>query len=380
MEDSKRYQTTINNHIKNTKACSKITQNQSVYFSVLKAILIYCVVFAHLCEYFLDNTALFVLVGFIYTFHMPLFAFATGVFGKFSLSRFFGAFLLYFVFSTLRLVLNIVVSTTPVQVDFLYILNKFIDPQWTLWYLLAYAVWLLTYLFIKNVKVWQILLAFIIPLFLGFVPWINTYFSASRIFYFLPFFLAGRYVMQNKDKFFDLLFKAQNVKGKLIAGLSLIFVLVFFIFSKDIVGVGWLYGRSGYNDAESFLFAEAGILFRFTGYLLSIVACVSILFLLPYRKEGEFKTRFMRELEKLVVIVGKSTLSVYLIHSFLVSVYDYLMHDFMVNYPIVMIASLVIVPLAITALLSIKWIAKPIGLLANPIKLKKTKNTDEKAG
>ncbi len=345
----------------------KFSANESKYFSILKAILIYAVVFAHLIACYYPNDVFGVMLSFIYTFHMPLFVFSTGVFGKFSLRRFFGALLVYVVFSGLRIGLNVAVGAEPNNMPFIDVLNKFIHPQYTLWYMLAYSVWLLTTLFIKKVKIWHILLSFAISLGLGFAPFINTFLSASRIFYFLPFFMIGRYVRQNKDKFFEILSKAQNLTTKLICAFTLVFVIVFFVLTKDVLDYSWLFGNSPYQDNKT------GLLLRFAGFSISIISSLALVLILPYKTEGGYKTKFMVKTESLVEYVGKNTLSVYLLHTFLIAVFDEFTHDFLLNNVALLVLSVIILPIALCLVLSIKYISKPIGFLANPVIKKKPK-------
>ncbi len=345
----------------------KLTPNQSKYFFLLKGLLIFTVVMGHLGEFFSNNPTIFVIVGFIYTFHMPLFAFTTGVFSKFSVSKILGALTLYFIFSTLRIftnyIANVLILKTSFDLSATAIIQKFAYPQWTFWYLPAYCVWVLSCSVIKRVNLLQVLIAFAIPLFLGYFKFINSFLTLSRIFYFFPFFLLGKYARQNKDKFFELLSKLQNLKGKIISVLGTALAITVICLVRKYVTKSWLYGKEPYSS-------DFDCLLRILAYALTLITSTALLVFLPYKPNGKFKCKALNFLEKLGSFVGKNTLSVYLLHSSLIAVFDHLTHGYLATRPIFLALALITIPLILCLILSLKWIAFPINFINNLFKKK----------
>lgn len=158
------------------------------YFDNLRGFLILCVIVGNSLEY-IYQTAIDIhyLVLFIYLFHMPLFTFISGYFCK----------------KSKRTTQEKVIATVKLYLFsqiFYHLFNKIIlkgtsnfellKPNWTLWYLFALTFWYILSDYIHNYKK-AFIISIIISLFLGFDKTIGPYASSSRIFFFLPFFIAG---------------------------------------------------------------------------------------------------------------------------------------------------------------------------------------------
>ena len=192
------------------------------YFDNLRGFLIIAVIIGNSLEYISPSSVNpHYLILFLYLFHMPLFTFISGYFCKKSkrstsdkvfdttkIYLFAQAF--YFVFN--RYVLNM----KSVRFQLLY-------PSWTLWYLLALTVWYVISDHIKNYKR-ALILSITASLLIGFDGSIGTYASASRIFFFLPFFIAG--MAFDKEQFLEK-YKKYAVHFSILT--SIILIILFFI-------------------------------------------------------------------------------------------------------------------------------------------------------
>ena len=102
----------------------------------LKCLLIFAVVFGHMLELFMGkNDSFKVIYLVIYSFHMPLFAFISGVFARFSPEKIRNHLIYpYVVFQILYLLFANSVLEKEAEV-------QFTTPYWLLWYLFASIAW-----------------------------------------------------------------------------------------------------------------------------------------------------------------------------------------------------------------------------------------------
>lgn len=168
----------------------------------LKVFLLFCVVLGHALERDIGyDIAAANLYRVLYLFHMPLFAFVSGLGAKsgpacFKQAR--QAFKQYLCAQGLVLLVCLLVQPG----SFSFYLTR---PYWHLWYLLSLASWQLlaggAHLVmahtgprtIARTKVWLLLLAVAAGLLAGYLPAIGRAFSLSRTLVFFPFFLAGAF-------------------------------------------------------------------------------------------------------------------------------------------------------------------------------------------
>lgn len=271
--------------------------NRLVYFDYLKAFLIFFVVLGHCVDIFPTSRAFKALYLFIYTFHMPLFVFVSGFFAKWKISRFYAYFLIYFVFTILQILLKVLIIEPHVSHSFLILVGYIFDPLWGLWYLPALAVWTLSVKFIKHVKFWHIFAFIGLTLILGFTP-IGAGLTLSRIFYFFPFFLLGRWCKQNGEAFTKFIEQLQKVKIKFLSILVLALVAVLIILFIDYIPKGFFYGKYSYSNGIDLIFR---IISMFTG----VITGLAVMFLIPYKNKSKCK---------IINYIGQKTLSIYLYH------------------------------------------------------------------
>ena len=68
-----------------------------LYFDYLKFFLIFFVVFGHMIEKYIENPVMRAIYFFIYSFHMPVFIFISGMFAKYDKKRCLRYLLIYFI-------------------------------------------------------------------------------------------------------------------------------------------------------------------------------------------------------------------------------------------------------------------------------------------
>ncbi|ATD56826.1 hypothetical protein BTM21_03280 [Clostridium chauvoei] len=204
---------------------SKILIKRNYLLDNLKVLLIFCVVFGHVIEYYINQSQ--ILKGiyiFIYIFHMPLFVFISGYFSKniekISKSAIKGLLLPYIIFNMIWYT-AVYIGTREFMFSVLY-------PGWTLWYLLSLFFWRISLKHLINIK-YILPISFIFGLLIGLLPGGSSVLSISRTITFLPFFLLGYYTRENHlDKIKE--------KNKLISTIIIIiFICITFYVVKIIL-------------------------------------------------------------------------------------------------------------------------------------------------
>ena len=223
---------------------------------------------------------------FIYIFHMPMFAFLSGLFLKsgeqcrkqgLRLLKLCGIFQLVVVFAPFG-------KQNP------------LIPNWYLWYLLSSGIWmLLGWLWFKYgkeyLKIPVLVCAVILGCSVGYLPWINKVLSLSRTIVFFPYFFVG--ILCDPEKL-------QKKTGWPFALLLLpLFVLATYWWRK--VPVSFLYQADPYGEIGY------GWLHRLIAYAMGAGISWAILCCVPGRRFWFSK-------------LGGDTMLPYLIHGPLVLV------------------------------------------------------------
>ena len=269
----------------------------------LRCLLIFSVVFGHLLELFMGSQGLDrILYLTIYSFHMPLFAFVSGVFAKFDPGRIRGGMVYpYLIFQTLYIwYANAVLGR---ETDLQYT-----TPYWLLWYLFAMVAWNLALPLAgaKNgkTKAVMLLLAFAAAVMIGFDNRAGYYLSVSRIVEFFPFFLMGYYCkgMREDTKRLIGIVQSHRLKIFLAVFCTLFICLAVGVISsneEDIRSV-WLYGSSSYDNGDYG--------WKLRAVCMAVAASWLVFFLtvIPVRRIP------------LISAAGAHTMTVYLLHRFFI--------------------------------------------------------------
>lgn len=276
------------------------------FFDNAKAVLIFLVVLGHLTINYLDLYNMRFLYFFIYTFHMPLFIFISGIFAKktinsatFNVKKIFTLILLYILFKIVLFLLS--------KYGFHYESSlSLFQEAGVPWYLLATAIWITATYLLKTVKR-ELLLpaAFLVGILIGYESVVGDYLVLSRVFTFSPFFLLGYYT--DPEKLIQVLTEKSN---KTLAIFFLLFVgiSIYFLTQDNYFLVHFFEGRQSYISIGQHMF---GGLYRLAAYVTSLFMSLAILTLIP--KKQTFFTH-----------IGRVTSQIYIIHYPLISIYNYL--------------------------------------------------------
>ncbi|MER1956659.1 MAG: acyltransferase family protein [Solibacillus sp.] len=266
---------------------------RDAYFDNAKALLIVGVVLGHTLSGMLGETRwMDSLYMFIYTFHMPAFIFVTGYYAKVLRTKrdwwklIKSVVLPYFIFQFLYTAYYIYVLELSVTFNF------FENLRWGLWFLVSLFCWRVLLPFFTRSK-WMIVVALVISLIAGELPFINELFSLSRTVYFFVFFIAGYHLSVDP-------LKKAGKRGKLIGVIVLVLIFISMYVMNDTSWREWLFGRLPYIELEPFIFGN-GMLNRLTIYMICGVAMIAFLAAVPTKKYSW-------------TVIGQRTMAIYLFH------------------------------------------------------------------
>lgn len=263
----------------------------------VKCLLIFLVVLGHICDPFTANsTAMRCIFMFIYTVHMPLFLFISGLFSKKNInearySKIFSYLVLYLV---IKMLLSISTALANQQVEF-SLFNEASVP----WYALALFVYsIITVALRKFSHKYVFAFAIILSCFVGYDSSVSDFLALSRLFVFYPFFFAGYCLEPVKlEKIFA------NKMVQKASWVILVCWIAFLIWKID--AVYWirpmLTGRNPYSVLEKY--NQYGGAIRLLYYLIVFVLGIVIISVIPKKFHI-----------KLISNIGRRTLQIYALH------------------------------------------------------------------
>lgn len=271
-------------------------EKRDAYFDNAKLFLMILVVFGHLLQPLADDHPLYNdLYYFIFTFHMPAFILISGYFTKSGpkpIMNLVKKLLVPYLF--FQLLYSGYYTLIGLQDSFSFDLGI---PQWSLWFLLSLFCWNVLLHLTNYFSVKRILLAsVVVALLVGYFPIFDRYLALQRTLTFFPYFMAGYALPKSWIE------KLKTYPKKWIAVL-LFGGLFLFIQGNDLINKYWVFGSKPYEDYlnHPILGGPQRLLF-FAAGLVGILA-----FLLVVPKNRHFFSTW-----------GKNTLTVYLLHGFLV--------------------------------------------------------------
>ncbi|ONI46299.1 hypothetical protein AN641_01915 [Candidatus Epulonipiscioides gigas] len=314
-------------------------QNRIYLLDNLKGLLIFLVVLGHSLELYIDDAFFIeIIYTFIYLFHMPVFVFISGYFsknvGKCRQKAFRNFFVPYLIFNTIWALVSIPV----VGIENISLLT----PGWALWYLISMFFWRISLKDLIRVK-YIFPISFIIGITTGLSAEFGTFLSLSRTLFFLPFFLGGYYLTENK-----LLSFRNEKKFFSIFMISLTVILAVVLSYTNIIPVQFLYGSQAYNNFELPLWAL--IIARIYMYIIGF----SFVYILVNIVKPT-KTFFSK--------VGTNTFSVYILHTYLVSLV-YIVNNF-IPFEFLKFLVCIITSIIITYILSLNKVMRIFTKLIN---------------
>ena len=268
-------------------------------FDNIKVLLIFLVVFGHLLELIADKTFSHDLYLVIYSFHMPAFVFVSGYFARWSPKKILTRLAwVYILFQVVYILFDNALfgNSSPIQ---------FFTPYWLMWYMLVmvYCYCLIPFIDTASAPKRAIILglAVAVSLLAGFDDNVGRFMSLSRLFTFLPYFIAGFYMGKSRDSLAKLEEKLGRRKPlAVVVALIAVVIAAVFVLSCDAITPNVLFGASSY--------AAAGYGPLLKGALLLVAtAFIALLLLATPNRRIPF-----------VTAVGAGTLSIYILHGFIV--------------------------------------------------------------
>lgn len=247
----------------------------------LKLFLLYLVLYGHWIEpQIYDSEFILYQYKFIYGFHMPLFAFLSGLFIRNpddcvrQIKKILPIYLL------LQGMMTILKAS-----------EDLLTPYWVLWYLLSDCLWLCfgwIWFRIGNKRSGYVCLGmlFLIGALAGYIPWLDRTFSGSRSIVFLPYFFMGLLCST------DVKWKEHRRLGALAFACA---SCLFYLFIRHIP-VSFLYQAGPFGTTEN------SFLFRCVCYAFGILLCFFFLTFAPGKRFPFTK-------------MGADTLPAYLLHA-----------------------------------------------------------------
>ncbi len=267
-------------------------------FDNIKFVAILLVVVGHVISPYVGKSDMFKsLFIFIYTFHMPLFIFISGLFQK----RFS---------DTNRLKLNKV--TFYIALGFLlkgyvYICRVIADKKPAVnllgdgnisWFMFALSMFMVTAYITRKIHPAIVLsVSFVIGCVSGYIDFIDDTLYLSRYFVYLPFYLAGYYMTP------QLLIKIEkHFVSKIISGVAMLLYFIMCFRNLDFVyQLRRLF--TGRNPFSALPFDNCGFQHRILCYVISALMCLAVFCFIPNIKIP------------LISKMGANTLSVYFWHN-----------------------------------------------------------------
>ncbi len=240
-------------------------------WDILKLILIFLVVFGHVCEQYHGSTGIFF---FIYSFHMPLFIFVSGLFSKRTINekrydKIFTYLLLYLFIKCISFFSGVINKGT--------VYFSLFKETGVPWYAFAIFAFCLITVLLRSIKPKYVFIGSIILACLaGYDREIFSFLVSSRIIVFYPFFYAG-YALNPNTVNEKLSSKRVKITS---AGVIVGYIAILSIFFDEMRFLKpLLSGQNHFFRLEKL--AEYGALFRLGYYAVVFLLCAAIISLVP---------------------------------------------------------------------------------------------------
>ncbi len=285
-------------------------KTRSIWLDNLKGFLIICVVAGHFLESGIDynSSTCKALFLFIYSFHMPLFIFTSGLMCKHAIQTKQSLQQKIIYFAGLFLILKILIF--PFQrlnnPDLKFSLVK---TDGVPWYLFAMCIfYILAYMLQKADKRKILFYSVCLALLAGYDNGIGDVFVLSRCIVFFPCFVLGW--MCDADTLEDFLHKP------ILQIITPIVLFGFFIICRLKIDSVYIFRRffTGRSSYEALLDEqeEIGFLFRLLAYMITFLVSVCILSIIPRRKCFHLD------------VLGRESLQIYFFHRPILFLLEYM--------------------------------------------------------
>lgn len=283
-----------------------IEKKRYYYIDNIKALLIFAVVLGHLCEV-MSFSGKGILYMLIYVFHMPAFAFCSGIFATFNKRKIFENLIYpYLIFQTLYVLFDHYLLKNSPKL-------QYTKPYWLMWYLLAMIIWECALPLFQDIsrtkKLLVILIAFALSLFVGRDENVSYVLSLSRILVLFPFFILGYYFKQSSF-FIPISTKScrtsKNFKFVRDFLAILVGIIIFILIKKhNAINPKWLY--------DSYSYTALQYNYHIRGYfmLCAFIITAFLFFAMPDIKIP------------IVTRIGEHTFPIFLLHGFCVRAFSH---------------------------------------------------------
>ena len=290
-------------------ADSLIKRERSSKWDILKFVMIFLVVLGHAADYYTaDTESMKALFFFIYTFHMPVFIFVSGLFAKRTVNekrkdKIAGYLILYLVFKIFDFGYKAIFVGAPK----FSLLSESAAP----WFMLALFELAVITIIVKDFSPKFVLpISIALACIIGYDPEIRDFLALSRVIIYFPFYYIG-YITDLKKLEEFCRKKALKIGS---AAFLIAYAVIVFVFSDKMYWLRpLLTGRNPFSVLGPVSW-EYGFLFRLGYYVIVAAVCLAIIVITPD------KTPF-----GIIPKLGQRTLSVYFFHNFaLFIIYPYL--------------------------------------------------------
>lgn len=322
-------------------------------WDILKFFLIFLVVLGHLIEVFGGgsehmNAALF----WIYTFHMPLFIFISGMFSKKTVNekRYDKMAVFLFLFFIIKIILFVsrIIAYGTFSLSFLQ--NNDLP-----WYMLAMFIFSLVTVALRKFSP-----AYIFPLIIliacvaGYDSEIGDKFAAMRLIVFYPFFYAG-YCLEPKKvmEFTDRKYVKIISAVVLIAFTVVVITKINFLFQFKPL----LAGRGNFSSLKDY--GKYGCFFRLLYYIFVFVIGTAVISLTPNRLTSK----------GIISKMGSRSIQVYTLHYVFIHFADGRLKNIITTVPPA--AAIIVMSVIITLVCSLKFWEPLFKLIMNPLRKEK---------
>lgn len=266
-------------------------------WDILKFFMIFLVVLGHAADFYTaESQAMKNLFMIIYTVHMPVFIFVSGLFSKKTVNekrydKMLGYVVLYFALKLLPFAYRFSEMKFPG-------INLFTESG-SPWFMLALFVFNLVTVAVRDRSPKYILIfSIVFACFAGYDANINDFLSLSRIIVFYPFFYLGYCIDRSK---IEKICCNKKIKAA-AAAVIMIFVIVVIVNGEDVYLLRPLTtGRRAYHLLDNI--GRWGFLLRLAYYAVSALVSFAVIIVSPSKTPFGFCAK-----------LGQRTLSVYAFH------------------------------------------------------------------
>lgn len=313
------------------------------FYDNLKFILIVLVVVGHFLDIKANNSDIYKgLFLFIYSFHMPLFIFISGLFYK---NKKIKEKVVMFILIGLLTKIVLFLTSFILYGNTSFSLLNYPDLPW---FMIALAF----YIFISSIlnkvdKKYLLFFSILIACITGYDSNIGSFLSLSRIIVFYPFFILGQMMDKNE------IIKLHNDKMLQLISIFVIIIWIIVCF----YGLDYSYilrplytGKNPY--IVNTIFIKWGMLYRLICYITTICISLAILCIVPLRN---FK--FSK--------LGSKTLQVYFWHYVFLDIFIFIGLDRVFNYGVLGKFIWIIFAIVLSFILCLNIFSLPLNKIKN---------------